>query len=87
MLKKDEAVKRELRLQVLKLQVKLSPPGPAAIPGARGGLWLPGMLTKDNRVRHSSKEGVHMETGQRMEQETTLFSWACWCLSFSANRD
>lgn len=73
MLKKDEAVKRELRLQVLKLQVKLSPPGPVAIPGARGGLWLPGMLTKDNRVRHSSKEGVHMETGQRMEQETTLF--------------
>lgn len=28
-----------------------------------------------------------METGQGMEQETTLLSWACWSLSFSANRD
>lgn len=76
MLKKDEAVEKEAKLQVLRVHFSL--PGPAAIPWCWGGLWPPpSALAKHCKANHSSREGVHMETGQGTEQEKTLFSWAC----------
>ena len=58
--------------------------GQQPFPGASGGLRPPRMLAKHSKASHSSREGVHMETEQGTEQETTLFSWACWCMCFSA---
>lgn len=73
MLSKEEAVKRELRLQVLKLQVKLSPAGPAAIP------WCQGWALTQEQQRHSPRQGIHMETGRGMEQGTALLEPVLQC--------
>lgn len=51
-----------------------------ALLGARGGLW------PRNSKGKAQLEGGQ-ETGQGMEQETALPSWACWCLPCSANWD
>lgn len=51
--------------------------GQQPFPGAGVGSGSPSTLAKHCKASHSSREGVHMETGQGTEQETTLFSWAC----------